>query len=165
MPILDNHSLEFFSHSPQQTQRVGIRLGALLQPGDLICLQGELGAGKTTFVQGVAQGWGSLDAVSSPTFILVNQYRRADGGLLCHLDAYRLESTPEAAELDLDQLLAESSLLVEWPERIQALLPAERLWITLEDVAEEQRRLWFLAVGKRYDTLLARLRHSLFGGT
>ncbi len=164
MPILDNHSLEFFSHSPQQTQRVGIRLGTLLRAGDLICLQGELGAGKTTFVQGVAQGWGSLDAVSSPTFILVNQYRRTDGGLLFHLDAYRLESTPEAAELDLDRLLTDGSLLVEWPERIQALLPAERLWIILEDVAEEQRRLWLRATGKRYDTLLARLRHSLFGG-
>lgn len=164
MPILDRHSLEFFSRSPEQTRRVGMRLGALLQPGDLVCLQGELGAGKTTFVQGVARGWGSLDAVSSPTFILVNQYRRADGGLLCHLDAYRLASTPEAAELDLDRLLTDGSLLVEWPERIQPLLPAERLWLTLEDVAEEQRRLLFHARGRRYDVLLAELRGVLFGG-
>ncbi|GAB4504376.1 MAG: tRNA (adenosine(37)-N6)-threonylcarbamoyltransferase complex ATPase subunit type 1 TsaE [Anaerolineales bacterium] len=164
MPILDTHSLEFFSGSPAQTRRVGMRLGTLLCPGDLVCLQGELGAGKTTFVQGVAQGWGSLDAVSSPTFILVNQYRRADGSLLCHLDAYRLESTPEAAELDLDGLLADGPLVVEWAERIQALLPAEHLWITLEDVAEEQRRLLFYASSKRYDIMLAELRQSLFGG-
>lgn len=165
MPILDAHSLEFFSRSPEQTRRVGMRLGALLRPGDLVCLQGELGAGKTTFVQGVAQGWGSLDAVSSPTFILVNQYRRADGGLLYHLDAYRLASTLEAAELDLDRLLADGPLLVEWPERIQALLPSERLWATLEDVAEEERRLLFHASGKRYDAMLAELRRSLFGGS
>ena len=59
MPILDLHSLDFFSRSPEQTRRIGIRLGGALQAGDVICLQGNLGAGKTTFVQGVAQGWGS----------------------------------------------------------------------------------------------------------
>ena len=86
MPILDAHMLEFFSRSPEQTRRIGMRLGGSLKTGDVICLQGELGAGKTTFVQGLAQGWGSIDTVSSPTFILVNQYRRADGGKLFHLD-------------------------------------------------------------------------------
>ncbi len=60
MPILDAHTFEFFSKSPEQTRRLGMRLGALLQPGDLICLQGDLGAGKTTLVQGVARGWGAL---------------------------------------------------------------------------------------------------------
>ena len=94
MPILDAHTVEVFSHSPEQTRRVGMRLGALLQPGDLVCLQGELGAGKTTLVQGVAQGWGSLDPVSSPTFVLVNLYRRPEGSELFHLDAYRLDSAP-----------------------------------------------------------------------
>ena len=58
MPILDDHTLEFFSRSPEQTRRVGMRLGGLLQPGDVVCLQGSLGAGKTTLVQGLAQGWG-----------------------------------------------------------------------------------------------------------
>src|SRR5512135_3538255 len=104
MPILNARTLEFFSRSPDQTRRLGVRLGALLQPGDLICLSGDLGAGKTTLVQGVAQGWGSLDTVSSPTFVLVNEYRRPDGAFLFHLDAYRLESEPEAAELDIDGL-------------------------------------------------------------
>ncbi len=102
MSILDAHMLEFFSRSPEQTRRIGVRLGGMLQAGDVICLQGELGAGKTTFAQGLAQGWGALDSVSSPTFVLVNQYRRADGGLLFHVDAYRLDSVPEAEELDLD---------------------------------------------------------------
>src|SRR5215207_2830991 len=110
MPILDTHSLEFFSKSPEQTRRIGMRLGAVLKKGDVVCLQGELGAGKTTFVQGVAQGWGSLDSVSSPTFILVNMYRRADQSQLFHMDAYRLESTPEAEELDLDSMLAQGAL-------------------------------------------------------
>ena len=101
-----------------------MRLGGLLQPGDLICLQGELGAGKTTLVQGMAQGWGSLDAVSSPTFILVNEYRRPNGGQFFHMDAYRLESGLEAAELDLDLMLGEGALVVEWPERISSVLPS-----------------------------------------
>ncbi|NUM48969.1 MAG: tRNA (adenosine(37)-N6)-threonylcarbamoyltransferase complex ATPase subunit type 1 TsaE, partial [Anaerolineales bacterium] len=105
--------MEFFSRSPEQTRRIGIRLGGLLKPGDVICLQGDLGAGKTTFAQGLAQGWGSLDSVSSPTFILVNQYRRADGGRLFHLDAYRLDSVPEAEELDFDSMLNEGALIIE----------------------------------------------------
>src|SRR5512145_2289249 len=102
MSILDAHTMDFFSRSPEQTRRIGTRLGEVLQAGDVICLQGDLGAGKTTFVQGVAQGWGSRDAVSSPTFILVNMYRREDEVHLFHMDAYRLDSTPEAEELDLD---------------------------------------------------------------
>ena len=84
--------MDFFSRSPEQTRHVSaVRLGGALQAGDVICLQGDLGAGKTTFVQGIAKGWGSLDPVSSPTFIIVNVYRRADQSQLFHMDAYRLE--------------------------------------------------------------------------
>jgi tRNA threonylcarbamoyladenosine biosynthesis protein TsaE len=164
MPILDAHTLEFFSRSPEQTRRVGMRLGGLLRSGDVVCLQGELGAGKTTLVQGLAQGWGSLDPVSSPTFIIVNVYRRPDEKQLFHMDAYRLDSAPEAAELDLDEMLAQGSLLVEWPERIQSILPAEHLWISFEYVAEENRQMLIRATGARYDDLLTDLRRDLFGG-
>lgn len=164
MPILDAHTLEFFSRSPDQTRRVGMRLGGLLQRGDVICLQGELGAGKTTLVQGLARGWGSLDPVSSPTFIIVNNYRRPDDGQLFHMDAYRLESAPEAEELDLDGMLAQGSLLVEWPERVQPILPEERLWISFEYVAEENRQMVIKASGSRYDQLLNELRQDIFGG-
>lgn len=165
MPILDSHTLEFFSRSPEQTRRIGMRLGSALKLGDIICLQGDLGAGKTTFVQGVAQGWGSLDSVSSPTFILVNIYRRADDSRLFHLDAYRLDSTPEAEELDLDSMLAEGPLLIEWPERLETLIPAERMWIKLAYVAEEQRKMLFKSKGARYDALLAELQQAIFGGS
>ena len=164
MPILDAHAFEFFSRSPEQTRRIGLRLGALLETGDVICLQGELGAGKTTLAQGLAQGWGSLDAVSSPTFILVNVYRRADDHQLFHLDAYRLDSVSEAEELDLDSLLAQGPLLIEWPERFKELIPSERLWIHLEHIAEEHRKMLFQAHGERYDTLLGDMRQSVFGG-
>src|SRR5512141_618750 len=140
-----------------------MRLGGALLPGDLICLRGELGAGKTTLVQGLAQGWGSLDAVSSPTFILVNEYRRPDGSLLFHMDAYRLESGAEAAELDIDWMLAEGALVVEWPERVQGILPDEALEISLDAVAEEQREMRFIAHGSRYDRMLAVLQRKMFG--
>jgi tRNA threonylcarbamoyladenosine biosynthesis protein TsaE len=163
MPIHTTHTLDFFSRSPEQTRRIGQRLGGALQAGDVICLQGDLGAGKTTLVQGVAQGWGSVDAVSSPTFILINVYRRADGAELFHMDAYRLDSTPEAEELDLDSMLADGALLIEWPERIPGLISTERLWINLEHVDEEERAMKFKAHGKRYDDLVNVIRHALGG--
>jgi tRNA threonylcarbamoyladenosine biosynthesis protein TsaE len=156
--------MDFFSRSPEQTRRIGVCLGKALQAGDVICLQGDLGAGKTTFVQGVALGWGSLDAVSSPTFILVNIYRRGDEARLFHMDAYRLDSTPEAEELDLDSMLNEGPLLIEWPERIDGLVPGERLWIQLEHIDEEEREMKFKATGQRYDDLLGVIRQGVYGG-
>ena len=163
MPILDKHTFDFFSRSPEQTRRIGGRLGAVLDRGDLVCLQGDLGAGKTTFVQGMAQGWGSLDGVTSPTFILVNEYRRPDGRLLFHMDAYRLDSPVAALELDIDRMLTKGALVVEWPQRVGWALPAEQLRVTMEDVADEQRRIEFKAKGARYDGLLEELQHTLFG--
>ena len=163
MPVLPANAFDFLSHSPEQTRRLGMRLGALLQTGDVICLQGELGAGKTTFVQGLAQGWGSLDAVSSPTFVIVNLYRRPDGGLLFHFDTYRLDSVPEAEELDLDTMLFQGPLVIEWPERMSSVLPAARLWIKLEYVDDERRQLTFLPAGERYETLLDTYRQTSFG--
>jgi len=163
MPILDAHTFEFFSKSPEQTRRLGMRLGALLKSGDLVCLQGDLGAGKTTLVQGVASGWGGLDEVSSPTFVLVNAYRRPDGTQLSHFDAYRVESLAEAEELDLDALLERGPLVVEWPERVEPILPAERLWAWLEYETEEHRSFRFEARGRRYETLLDSMRVSVYG--
>jgi tRNA threonylcarbamoyladenosine biosynthesis protein TsaE len=163
VPILDRHTFDFFSRSAEQTRRIGSRLGRGLERGDLICLQGALGAGKTTFVQGVAQGWGSLDGATSPTFVLVNEYRRPDGALLFHLDAYRLDSALEAEELDVDRMLNEGALLIEWPERMQSVLPGQELRVLLEHVAEEQRRIQFTARGGRYDELMERLQQEMFG--
>lgn len=164
MPILDARSLEFFSRSPEQTRRLGVRLGELLDPGDLICLIGDLGAGKTTLVQGIAQGWGTLDAVSSPTFVLVNQYRRPDGSCLYHMDAYRMASAWEAEDLDLDRMIETGPLIIEWPERIQEALPSDHLQIKMRWVADEQRAMAFHGKGKRFETLLAEFRKRVFGG-
>jgi tRNA threonylcarbamoyladenosine biosynthesis protein TsaE len=164
MPILDYHSLEIISRSVEQTRRVGMRLGTLLQPSDLICLVGDLGSGKTTLVQGVAAGWGSLDPVSSPTFVLVNVYRRHDGYRLFHLDAYRLSGAAEAIDLDLDAMLEQGPLLVEWAERVKEALPAEGLWVHLNYVDENQRDMLVTARGSHYIEYLARFRKLVYGG-
>jgi tRNA threonylcarbamoyladenosine biosynthesis protein TsaE len=142
------------TESAQKTRDLGRKLGQLLQAGDLLCLQGDLGAGKTTLTQGIAAGWGSSDSVSSPTFVMVNLYRAADETPLYHMDAYRIESLPEAAQLGLDDMLAEGALIVEWPERIEPLLPKERLWLNLTHISETERQLEISANGTRHEALL-----------
>jgi tRNA threonylcarbamoyladenosine biosynthesis protein TsaE len=164
MPILDSRTLEFVSRSPEQTSRLGMRLGALLQLNDVICLSGELGSGKTTLIKGISQGWGSLDEVTSPTFVLVNQYRLPEDMTMYHLDAYRLNNSLEAEELDVDLMLEDGILLVEWAERISSILPEENLWISMSWIADEQRRLIFQPSGQRYEELLLAFRQKAFGG-
>jgi tRNA threonylcarbamoyladenosine biosynthesis protein TsaE len=163
MPVFNPQSMEFISRSAEQTRRLGMRLGALLKSGDTICLIGDLGAGKTTLVQGVSAGWGSLDQASSPTFVLINVYRRLDGKRLFHLDAYRLSGAAEARDLDIDDLLEGGPLVVEWADRIREALPDECLWVTLSWVDEGQRDLMLTAKGSRYRALLAKLRKQVFG--
>jgi tRNA threonylcarbamoyladenosine biosynthesis protein TsaE len=163
MPILNLDSMEVISRSPDQTRRVGMRLGGLLHAGDTIHLVGDLGSGKTTLVQGIARGWGSLDAASSPTFVLVNVYRRPDGNRLYHLDAYRLSSAIEAIDLDLETYQTSGPLVIEWAERIQTALPPECLLVHFNWVDENQRDLTFSAQGAHYRTLLGALRKHVFG--
>jgi tRNA threonylcarbamoyladenosine biosynthesis protein TsaE len=163
MPVLSRQSLEFISHGAQQTRRVGMRLGALLRRSDLICLIGDLGAGKTTLVQGISAGWGSLDPATSPTFVLVNVYRRPEGDKLFHLDAYRLSGAAEAEDLDIEALLEAGPLVIEWADRIQEALPKERLWVTLQWVDDDQRDMVFSAYGARYTSLLNDLRKHIYG--
>lgn len=165
VPILDENSLEFLSHSPEQTQRLGVRLGELLKEGALLCLEGELGAGKTTLAQGIARGWGSLDPVTSPTYILIQQYRRPNESVLYHVDAFRLSGPDEARELGLEEILeGKSPVMVEWPERISEVLPEEHLWIGMQWVDDSRRRLDIRARGDRYRSLLKEFRKAAVGG-
>jgi len=164
MPILDQHSIEFISRGTEYTRRVGIRLGTILKAGDVICLEGDLGSGKTVFVQGMAAGWGSLDRVTSPTFVLLNIYRRLDGGKFHHLDAYRIEDAKEAEELDLEAHLDIGPLVVEWADRISAALPKDHLWVSLRIVDENQRDLIFTARGDYYQSMLDKFRMRIYGG-
>ena len=141
-----------------------MRLGVLLRTGDVVCLEGDLGSGKTTFVQGVAAGWGSANPVSSPSFVLVNQYRRPDGTRLFHLDAYRLTGGKEAEDLDIDLMLENGVLIIEWADRILDVLPEEYLWVSLRYTDVNQRDLIFSGRGDYYTELLSRFRKLVYGG-
>ena len=163
MPVLDHNSLEFISRSAEQTRRLGMRFGGLLRTGDVLCLVGDLGSGKTTFVQGIASGWGSLDPVSSPSFVLVNVYRGENDQRLYHLDAYRLDNAAQAADLDLDAILESGPLVVEWAERIQEALPAECLRVNLVWIGESQRDMVFSARGSHYQSMITAIRKQIFG--
>jgi tRNA threonylcarbamoyladenosine biosynthesis protein TsaE len=110
--------LEQVTKSPAETEAFGELFGKRLRTGDLVLLTGELGAGKTTFVRGVARGIGSSAPVASPTFQLVRMY--AGRVQLAHIDLYRIESTSELADLGLDELLDQGAAVVEWGERLDA---------------------------------------------
>ena len=140
-----------------------MRLGAILIPGDIVQLVGELGSGKTTLVQGISTGWGSTDPVTSPSYVLVNVYRRPDRQRLFHLDAYRLENPTEAMELDLLSFIENGPLVVEWADRINAALPAEFIKVSFKWVDIEQRDLLFTVQGDRYQKKLEILRSQVFG--
>jgi tRNA threonylcarbamoyladenosine biosynthesis protein TsaE len=165
MAILDDQTVDSASHSPEQTQRLGVRLGELLEPGDLLCLAGDLGAGKTTLAQGIGRGWGAAGRVTSPTFTLINEYPRArDGRILYHLDAYRLDSLAEVITVGVEDLFdGRGAMMIEWPERLEAILPAERLWISLTYLDDTRRSLRLTAVGPRHAHLLKEFRRSAFG--
>ncbi len=141
-----------------QTRRLGRRLAALLHAGDVLLLQGELGAGKTALAQGVGTGLGVETPVTSPTFVLLARHEPAAEGrrlALFHADLYRLGDADEVAELALAEQAAAGVLLVEWPERGVEALPAEHLLVRIEPGAEEsERRLTFVAMGERYRRVL-----------
>jgi len=163
MAVIEKGSIEVISRSPNQTRRVGMRLGELLQAGDIICLEGNLGAGKTTLVQGIASGWGSYDSVTSPSYVLVNVYRRLDQNQLFHLDAYRLSGPEEAIDLDLDAMIGQGPLLVEWADRISDALPEDHLWFRMRLISDEQRDFIIHARGERHKKILERFREDIYG--
>ncbi len=153
-------SLTLTTRSPEETERLGERLGALLVAGDVLCLSGELGAGKTCLARGLARGWGALERPTSPTFTLINEYRRAaDGQRFYHMDGYRLSGAVEAQTTGVEDVLdAPGVLAVEWPERIEAALPAERLWIDIRDEGNSRRSFTLRASGPRAAALVEALR-------
>ena len=165
MAILKPDELDIISHSAEQTQRLGVRLGALLQPGDVICLSGDMGAGKTMFASGIGKGWGTTTPVTSPTFALVHQYpRKKDHYILYHLDFYRLHGAGEIDSLGFDDILESGGPLVcEWPERVEEVLPKERLWIDLKVLEGTRRNFVLEAYGQRYMDLIVKFRELTFG--
>jgi tRNA threonylcarbamoyladenosine biosynthesis protein TsaE len=128
--------LEVITNSPAETEAAGENFGRRLRQGDLLLLEGDLGAGKTTFVRGVARGAGSTAQVASPTFQLVRVY---PGRVqLAHVDLYRLEVGAELEDLGLDELLDQGAVVIEWGDRLEA---PEAALLSLEHLGGDRRRL------------------------
>ena len=167
MPILRDDTFEIQSRNPEQSLRVGQRLGELLTAGDIICLEGGLGAGKTTLARGIGMGWGSTTRLTSPTFTLINIHQRAkDAQKLYHLDAYRLESPQAVDSVGIDDVFeGHGVVLIEWAQRIRATLPPQYLTIQLtpDDLDPDRRLLTISALGDRHLALLNTLRQTIFG--
>jgi tRNA threonylcarbamoyladenosine biosynthesis protein TsaE len=149
------------THSAAQTRALGAEVARLLDggAGAIIALAGDLGAGKTTFTQGLAQGLGIAAAVTSPTFVLINRYAGAGGRVLQHADCYRLSNA--AAEMRdiglVDLFEGDDIVVVEWADRIPGLFPDDYLEIAFAYVDENRRQICLTAHGPRYAALAARL--------
>ena len=165
MAILDEKTIDFISTNVDQTIRLGVRLGELLEVGDLVCLAGELGTGKTAMAQGIGRGWGAGRRVTSPSFTLVNEYPRLrDDRILYHIDCYRLETAADIVTAGLADIIAgQGAIMIEWPEHIEALLPTDRLWIEIRYQSDTRRGLRMKATGDRSTKLLKQFRQSAFG--
>jgi tRNA threonylcarbamoyladenosine biosynthesis protein TsaE len=128
------------SGSPEETQRIGAALGARLKAGDVVATIGELGAGKTCFLQGLARGLGVTEPVTSPTFVLLSQYR---GRLpVYHLDAYRTRSLAELLDLGLEECFdADGVTVVEWADKLEPLLPPRTITVRISGLGDEPREI------------------------
>ena len=128
------------SASPEDTRALGERLGRRLAPGAVIACVGELGAGKTCFLQGLAHGLGVTAPVTSPTFVLINHYR---GRLpVYHLDAYRTDSLAEVVDLGIEEMLhGDGVTVIEWADKIAGLLPANAITVTITGLGDEPRQI------------------------
>lgn len=128
------------THSADETIEFGRRIGAYLQRGDVLALQGTLAAGKTTLTKGIAQALGVEEDVTSPTFTLISEY----GGRLhlYHMDAYRLDSTDDFLNLGVeDMLYGDGVCIIEWSEKVQTALPPDAVVITLESQQDNSRKI------------------------
>ena len=147
--------------SPEQTWRIGEMLGALLGPGDIVCLYGDLGAGKTSLSYGIALGLEVKEQyITSPTFTFVNEY---EGRVpFYHIDLYRLKDPEELENIGFEEYLdSDGVTVIEWAERAEDELPEERLSVYLNYVNENSREIGFLPEGERYQKLLDALKQSL----
>ncbi|MFY9213469.1 MAG: tRNA (adenosine(37)-N6)-threonylcarbamoyltransferase complex ATPase subunit type 1 TsaE [Tissierellaceae bacterium] len=141
----------------KETEDFGIKLGRLLEPGDIVCLNGELGAGKTTMTKSIGIGLGVEEYITSPTFTLINQYR---GRMpVYHFDVYRLENVEELYDLGFDEYFFGNGVcIIEWAEKIEKMLPEDRLVIDIKNGKNiDERTLHISGHGPRYEELIKEL--------
>ena len=153
-------TVQLISHSPEQTQRLGMRLGKLAQAGDVFLLTGNLGSGKTCLTQGIAWGLEVKEYAFSPSFVIVREYH---GRLsLYHIDFYRLDHVEEIIDLGLDEYLyGKGVCVVEWAENGMSVLPKEHFLINLSYISDTERTISLEPKGHRYTQLLKSLSSDL----
>lgn len=163
-------ALDMLSHSPEQTRAFAAQLGRLLPRGSVVLLAGSIGAGKTTFVQGLARPWQLSDAVHSPTFTLVAEHTGEDASgaplRLYHMDLYRLAGAADVDGFGFHDYLddPEGLVVIEWPERARDAMPLEHLLVELEPVADSKRSIRITPSGSQYLPIVDRLRAEVTGG-
>lgn len=149
---MSEHQIE--THTEEETKNVATRLANLLRPGDVITLEGDLGAGKTTFTKGIATGLGVKRVVNSPTYTIIKEY---DGELpLYHMDVYRLEDSNEDIGFS-EYFEGDGISVVEWAHFIEEYLPKERLDITIKSIDERKRRIEFYPKGSHFHWIVSSL--------
>ncbi|MCL4459747.1 MAG: tRNA (adenosine(37)-N6)-threonylcarbamoyltransferase complex ATPase subunit type 1 TsaE [Chloroflexi bacterium] len=158
-------NVSLLSNSPNQTRRVGYWLGRLLRAGDIVLLKGKFGAGKTCLIQGIARGMKIREPVTSPSFVLANEYQpddRRQGIPLYHIDLYRITDEDEAIGFGLEEYLSGNGVsVVEWANHASDVFPAEALHIELTLVDDHTREINMCAQGQRYIDLLEQLKDTL----
>jgi tRNA threonylcarbamoyladenosine biosynthesis protein TsaE len=155
--------LTLTSRSSEETQRLGGLLAPLLVPGDVLVMSGDLGAGKTTFVQGLAKGLGIVERVTSPTFVLMKEYQ---GGRfpLMHLDVYRLGKVQEVIDLGIDEYFDPSYVVVvEWGDKVEPLLPQDHLTIELVHEGGDLRNITLTGKGTPWAGRMASIKNMVEG--
>ena len=165
---ISGFQLQITTRSPEETRTLGKKIGEEVRPGMVLALIGDLGSGKTVFIQGLARGLNVPEDfyVTSPTYTLINEYPGRSP--LYHVDLYRTPSEAEVLSLGVDDLLGDrcAVFVIEWAERLQSLIPPEHIWIRLSysDRADQTRRaLHFAAQGERHMSLLRDFRYEAFG--
>jgi tRNA threonylcarbamoyladenosine biosynthesis protein TsaE len=165
-PILTDHAFDAVTHSPAQTLAIGERLGQFLRAGDVVCLQGDLGTGKTCLTQGIGAGLQVVGVINSPTFVFVNEYPPANKGpYLYHVDLYRVADFMEIVSLGLDDYIyGDGVTVIEWADRAREALPRQRLWITMTYTDHMKRTMIFEPAGEHYVEIVEALKQSIYGG-
>lgn len=144
----------------RETEEFGIKLGRLLKSGDILCLNGDLGAGKTTMTKSIGLGLGVEEYITSPTFALINQYR---GRIpVYHFDVYRLEHVEELYDLGFDEYFyGDGVCIIEWGDRIEKMLPKDRIIIDIKKGNNlDERILYIDGFGKRYEEVIKELKQN-----
>ncbi|MCM8783663.1 MAG: tRNA (adenosine(37)-N6)-threonylcarbamoyltransferase complex ATPase subunit type 1 TsaE [Candidatus Omnitrophica bacterium] len=150
----------FITKSEAETKKLGENLGKNLISGDVLCLVGELGSGKTVLVKGIARGLGILEElINSPSFILIREYSSKLN--LYHFDLYRLKTLGEIESLGWEEYLSKKGVLViEWADKMEEVLPQEHLRIEMKIFSEKKRKIKLIPKGKRYKELIRKLKFS-----